>query len=353
MGAPALERAHNVLCVRLDSLSDVLMCTPAIRAIRDTFPAARLTLLTSHSGAAAAPYIAELDNVIAYRAPWMKHSASHGAAIDCACIDRLAQARFDAACIFTSYSQSALPAAMLCHMAGIPVRLAHCRENPYQLLTHWVAETEPENLRHEVQRQLDLVASIGCNTNNARLSFRVRDADTLAVLAHTAALGIAPDTKWILLHPGATAPSHRYPAEHWSTLIDLLARRTGLPMILTGDMSEREMISEILNGCASQVHTLAGQLNLGQLGAAIRLAALVVSNNTGPAHMAAAIGTPLVNLYALTNPQHTPWQVDHRVLFHDVPCRFCQKSICPQGHHDCLRKIAPDSVADAVCSLLA
>jgi ADP-heptose:LPS heptosyltransferase len=95
------------------------------------------------------------------------------------------------------------------------------------------------------------------------------------------------------------------------------------------------------------------ELDGGQLGAAIRLASVTVSNNTGPAHMAAAIGTPLVDLYALTNPQHTPWQVEHRLLFHDVACRNCYKSVCPQGHHDCLVKIDPARVADAVCSLLA
>ena len=103
---------------------------------------------------------------------------------------------------------------------------------------------------------------------------------------------------------------------------------------------------------APAVQSLAGQLDIGQLGAAIKHAAAVVSNNTGPAHMTAAIGTPLVDLYALTNPQHTPWQVESRVLFHDVPCRFCYKSICPQGHGDCLNKLEPARVIAAVASLL-
>jgi ADP-heptose:LPS heptosyltransferase len=68
--------------------------------------------------------------------------------------------------------------------------------------------------------------------------------------------------------------------------------------------------------------------------------------------MTAAIGTPLVDLYALTNPQHTPWQVANRVLFHDVPCRFCYKSVCPQGHNECLTKVEPAQVVEAVHSLL-
>jgi ADP-heptose:LPS heptosyltransferase len=122
--------------------------------------------------------------------------------------------------------------------------------------------------------------------------------------------------------------------------------------VLTGEAHETALIDEIRRACSSKVLSLAGQLDLGQLGAAIQLAAVVVSNNTGPAHMAAAIGTPLVDLYALTNPQHTPWQVEHRILFHDVPCRFCYKSVCPEGHHDCLAKVEPRRVVQAVCSLL-
>jgi ADP-heptose:LPS heptosyltransferase len=91
---------------------------------------------------------------------------------------------------------------------------------------------------------------------------------------------------------------------------------------------------------------------LGQLGAAIAHATVVVSNNSGPAHIAAALGTPLVDLYALTNPQHTPWKVRSEVLFHDVPCRFCYKSVCPQGHHACLEQLEPARVVEAVCRLL-
>ena len=85
-------------------------------------------------------------------------------------------------------------------------------------------------------------------------------------------------------------------------------------------------------------HSLAGQLGLADLAALIALAPVLVTNNTGPAHVAAAVGTPVVDLYALTNPQHTPWGVPSRVLFHDVPCKFCYKSVCPERHHDCLAR---------------
>jgi lipopolysaccharide heptosyltransferase II len=283
----------------------------------------------------------------------MKSSAPHEAAVDAAFAATLARQCFDAAIIFTSYSQSALPAAMLCYLARIPLRLAHCRENPYQLLTDWVADPEPAGLiRHEVQRQLDLVASIGWRTDAPRLSFALRERDLDAMRLRLRYAGIDPRRPWLLLHPGASAPSRRYPPELWAAAIGLLAQRPGLPMVLTGEAHEAPLIAAIRAACGVEVHSLAGEISLGLLGAAIRLASVVVSNNTGPAHMAAAIGTPLVDLYALTNPQHTPWRADCRVLFHDVPCRFCYKSVCPHGHNDCLRQIAPSRVAEAVCSLL-
>lgn len=167
----AWRHARRILCVRLDSLGDVLMCTPAFRALRDSLPGCRLTLLTSPSGAAAAKHVPELDDVVTLKAPWMKHEEFLHESVVQACIADLTARRFDAAVIFTSWSQSPLPAAMLCHLAGIPLRLASCRENPYQLLSHWVPEPEREGAtRHEVQRQLDLVAQIGCRTADTALS---------------------------------------------------------------------------------------------------------------------------------------------------------------------------------------
>ncbi|SNS99104.1 lipopolysaccharide heptosyltransferase II [Noviherbaspirillum humi] len=344
------RQARNILCVRLDYLGDVLMCTPALRALRESLPGSRITLLTSGSGAAAAPYIPEVDDVLAYAAPWMKNSAVHGAEADVAFIEDLRARRFDAAVIFTTYSQSTLPAAMLCHLAGIPLRLAHCRENPYQMLTDWVPETEPEQrVRHEVRRQLDLVATIGCRTTDERLSFRVppEDRETARTLL---AAGIDFDKPWVLMHPGATAASRRYPVRHWQAVLRQLADDAGWQVALTGGGSEAGLIEEIRAG-HPHAYSLAGKLSLGQLGAAIALAPVLVSNNTGPAHLAAAVGTPVVDLYALTNPQHTPWQVASRVLYQDVSCRFCYKSVCPQGHHACLEQVPPEAVVRAALEL--
>src|SRR4051794_32870153 len=169
--ADAWRDAKRILCVRLDTLGDVLMTTPAIRALKAARPGRHVTLLTSAPGAAAARLVPEIDDVIVYDAPWLKATAPRqDSRPDLAMPDRLRQAKFDAAVVFTAYSQNPLPSAMLCYFADIPRRLAHCRENPYQLLTDWVPEPEPQTgIRHEVQRQLDLVAMVGGRTADHRL----------------------------------------------------------------------------------------------------------------------------------------------------------------------------------------
>jgi lipopolysaccharide heptosyltransferase II len=357
------HQARRILCVRLDSLGDVLMCTPAMRALRQAVPGRTLTLLGSPSGVAAQPFIPELDDAIAWDAPWMKATGLKAAGLKAtvprahtsgpALIATLAARAFDAAVIFTTYTQSALPAALLCQLAGIPLRLAHCRENPYDLLTDWIPDPEPATLvRHEVQRQLALVQRVGCRSAEPGLTFVPRPADFAAARMRLSAAGVAPDRPWILLHPGASAASRRYPPAHWAHVLRLLADVPRLPLVLTGSAAEAELVDTIQFASAVPAISLAGRLSLGELGAALQLAAVAVTNNTGPAHMAAAVGTPVVDLYALTNPQHTPWHVRNRVLFHDVPCRFCYKSTCPQGHQACLAGVAPQRVAAAVRELL-
>jgi lipopolysaccharide heptosyltransferase II len=347
------DKAQKLLCVRLDALGDVLMCTPAMRALRERLPGRSLTLLTSHAGAAAVPFIPELDDVIVYEAPWMKSSRPHEPTADLDCATGLAERGFDGAVIFNSYSQSPLPAALLCYLARIPLRIAHCHENPYQLLSDWLPDPEPERvIRHEVRRQLDLAAHLGCQPSSARMSFAVTDADLDTAGRRLAEFGIDSARRWILLHPGASAASRRYPPGHWAQAIRLLGERLGWPMVLTGSADEQALVDEIREASGVPVHSLAGQLSLGELGGVLKLATVAVCNNTGPAHIAAAVGTPLVDLYAMTNPQHTPWQVRNRLLYHDVPCRFCMKSVCPQGHNECLSGIEPARVVEAVCSLL-
>ncbi len=347
--------ANNLLCARLDGMGDVLMTTPALRALKQAQLERKITLLTSRAGAAAATLVPEIDAIIVYDAPWMKASPpSRSSAPDEAMIGTLRRLRFEGAVIFTVYSQNPLPAAMLCYLADIPLRLAHCRENPYQLLTDWVREPEPQQrVRHEVVRQLELVAAIGCRAGSQRLGFSVLPGAMRRVLELIGdAAGGGHEGPLVVVHPGASTASRRYPAEQFAKAVRLLAEQTACRIVLTGSAEEAALADGICSDVQRGAVSLAGQLNVAELGALIALAKLLIVNNTGPAHIAAAVGTPVVDLYALTNPQHTPWQVPNRILFHDVACGFCYQSVCPQGHHDCLRRVTPEAVCQAARELL-
>lgn len=348
----AWATAREILAVRLDAMGDVLMTTPAFRAIRASVPDARLTLLTSPSGASVAPHIPEVDAAIQAEVSWMKATRpASDAAADLALLERLRAGGFDAAIIFTVNSQSPLPAALLCRLAGIPLRLAHCRENPYQLLSDWVPEPEPnEPIRHEVQRQLDLVATVGYRTEDRTLSFRVPPDASRRIRRMVASLGLTRDSPWAVLHPGASAPSRRYDPERFVTAARRLAAEDGWRFLVTGGAGEADLVDMVAGGIGNAAVNLAGRLSIGELAALIAIAPVLVSNNTGPVHLAAAVATPVVDLYALTNIQHTPWAVSHRVLNQDVPCAGCRKSVCPFGHHACL-DVHPDRVVAAARQL--
>jgi lipopolysaccharide heptosyltransferase II len=356
VAAPRWAEARRLLAVRLDNMGDVLMTAPALAAAKRHASDTQLTLLTSPQGAEVARHIRAVDQCLVYRSPWTRQPEDEPGSPtrDLELIERLRAHRFDAAIVFTVCTQSALPAALLCRLAGIPLRLAHSRENPYELLTDWVLETDvcADGMRHEVQRQLDLVRSVGYASENDRLRFELQPADRLAMQAALSAAGGHPERPWIVVHPGASAPSRRYPAQRFGQAADALARITGCQIVFTGTADEHPLVNDAASTMRAPFINLAGRLGLGPLAALIGAARALLCNNSGPAHLAAALGTPVVVLYALTNPQHTPWRANARVLSHDVPCRHCLKSVCPEGHHHCLRRIEVQQVVDAVCELL-
>jgi lipopolysaccharide heptosyltransferase II len=346
--------ARNFLCIRLDSLGDVLMTTPAIRALKEAHPKNKITLLTSPQGGRTAHLVPEVDRVIEYESPWMKSTPPRtDSKVDEKMIAKLKKAGFDAAVVFTVFSQNPLPAALMAFLADIPLRLAHCRENPYQLLTHWVPDPDPmDKGRHEVRRQLDLVAWVGFEAKKERLSIKVPAHAQRSLRKLLERGGLDLDCPWVVIHSGASAPSRRYPPEYFAEAADQLSHKLGGTVVFTGTRSELGLVKSIQETMEFPSISLAGQLSLSELAALIKSAPLLISNNSGPVHIAAAVGTPVVDLYALTNPQHTPWMVVNKVLNYDVPCKFCFKSICPEGHHDCLRKITPQEVVEAALELI-
>lgn len=316
----------KILCVRADNMGDVIMSGPAMRALKESFGCS-ITLLTSSMGSLISTCLPFIDHTLVYDLPWVKATDYLDAP---SCMELVATLRaesFDAAVIFTAYSQSPLPAAMLCFLAGIPLRLAWCRENPYALLTHWMPDKEPyEKIVHQVARDLAMVGSIGAQPMSDRLVLSVSDAATGAMKRKLQQAGIDPRHPFLIVHTGVSEARREYPVEHWPAVVQQLHDQLRLPVLLTGSRNESDKATGIREKTAGDIHVVAGLFSVEEFVALVRQAALVVSVNTSTVHIAAAVNTPVVVLYALTNPQHTPWRATARVLPFSVPEQLRSKN---------------------------
>lgn len=298
-------------------MGDLVMSTPALKALKETF-LCHITVLTSTMAQHIAGFIPVIDETIVCDLPWVKANAATTSAGLIELADKLRSYDFDAAIIFTVYSQSALPAAMLAMLAGIPKRLAYCRENPYDLLTHWLPDREPYSfVQHQVQRDLNLVAVTGASTEDDRLLVTVNENDRYNTHHKLRQSGIEPTRDYILFHPGVSEEKRKYPVERWIELGKLVANR-GLPILLTGIAKEGEFTGAIATGIGDNAVDMAGRLTTGEFIALTDGAAGIVSVNTATIHIAAARQTPVIVLYALTNPQHTPWKVNGKIFPYNV-----------------------------------
>lgn len=350
----AWREARDVLLVRLDNLGDVLVTTPAFRAVRAALPGARLTLLASPVGAQAGRFNDDIDEVIVYQAPWMDPwgELPHDSSREEAMIRQLKTRGFDAAIIFTSFRQSALPAAYLSYLADIPRRLAASIDGAGSLLT--TRHRHPEQLMHEVERGLDLVGALGIPPAGTDL---VLDLPPDVLVRAGRRVGIISEMlagPVVVLHPGCTMPARTYPWQRYAEVADLLIEQLDAHVILTGTESERALTEQIERRMRQPALNLAGSLPFPEFAATIAAADLTITNNTGPMHISAAVKTPVVTLFALTNPpeQWGPWKVPHRLLYHDVPCRICYSRACPY-QHECLTLVNPETVVEAARNLLA
>lgn len=311
--------ARNILAIRLDTLGDVLMSTPALQALKGGSPHTRLTLLASRAGAALARHVPAIDEVMVYEAPWVKEPA-HGDLSDRRLVAALRRGHFDAAVILTDQTQSALPAALMCRLAGIPLRLAHCREHPHGLLTDWLpdgaAEADGEGPRHEVARQLDLVRSVGFHTVSERLMFRYAASDVLSMRRKFQSAGGDLTRPYIVVHPGASSAPRRWPAERFGEAADTICRDSGCQAVFSGGHDETALVQLALSRTQRPSLSLAGQLTLGELAALIAGAQVTLCHGGGPAHMAAALDSPVVVVHAAAQPQHAPWRTRAHVLHH-------------------------------------
>jgi ADP-heptose:LPS heptosyltransferase len=347
---PWLE-ARNILAVRLDNIGDAVMLGPALRAVKQTSPEARITLLASPAGATAAPLLPWVDDVLVERVVWQDVGGriAFDPARERALIRRLAKRQLDAALIFTSFSQTSHAPGYACYLAGIPLRAGESKEFGGSVLTTELRGAPDE--MHQAERNLRLVEHLGFAVRDRSLAVRIADAERAVARGLLCERGLDPDAPFVLIHPGATAQARRYPAERYGAVVRLLASR-GWSVLVTGVEREAALL-ETVSGRAPEAHVLMGRTTLGEYSALVERAALVICNDTLPMHLADAVRTPEVVLYAGTEyeEQWRPRAVRSILLRRPTPCQPCYLFDCPIGQ-PCL-DIPPEEVVEAAESLLS
>lgn len=332
----------HALIARMDRLGDVLLSGPLVRAVADRCD--EVTYLASPAGAAAARLLPGVDRVAVDQVGWIDQPPSPvtRASVD-ALVERVVQLRVDTAVVLTSFHQSPLPLAMVLRMAGVGRIGAISVDYPGSLLD--VRHLVDDDV-HEVVRALSLGEAMGYRLplgDDGALKVALDDA---ARPDHTLQSRL-PDRGYVVVHPGASVTARSWPADRHAESVEQLVAQ-GWPVVVTGGPDEQALTAMV---AGSRGVDLGGRLDLARLARVLARAAAVVVGNTGPAHLAAAVGTPVVALYAPTVPasRWRPWMVPHVLLGdQNIACAGCRARECPVPGHPCLDAVSPTEVVDAV-----
>ncbi|MER5995256.1 glycosyltransferase family 9 protein [Streptomyces viridosporus] len=328
----------KALVTRLDNFGDVLLAGPAVRAVAAR--AETVTLLCGPQGAPAARLLPGVDEVLVWDAPWagFQPPEVRREEID-ALVAAVAAVEADTALILTSFHQSPLPAALLLRLAGVRFLAADSEDYPGSLLD---VRHHRAPHAHEVEAALDLAEAAG---------FPRTDDGRLRVLPPPPAGGLTGPPGYVVVHPGASVPARAWSPERCAQAVRALAA-AGHRVVVTGGAGERELTAYV---AGDRGLDLGGRTDAAELAGVLAGAACAVTGNTGPAHLAAAVGTPVVSLFAPVVPAERwrPYGVPY-VLLGDqrAPCAGTRARQCPVPGHPCLDDVTALDVVAAVGKLV-
>jgi ADP-heptose:LPS heptosyltransferase len=329
--------ARTVLLARLDNAGDVLLQGPLVRAVASS--ADRVVFLAGPAGAEAAHLLPGVDDVRTWACPWILGDPPPVDAADLAALAEQVRG-VDEALISTSFHQSPLPLALVLRTAGVPRISAISVDYPGSLLDvrHQVDDDLPEP-----ERALSLGRAAG---------FDLPDGDDGRLAVRRPLPPAEHSPGYVVLHPGASVPARAWPAERCAEAVEALAD-AGHRVLVTGGPAERELTAFV---AGRRGVDLGGATTLAQMAALLDGAAAVVVGNTGPAHLAAAVGTPVVSLFSPVVPAErwAPYGVP-TVLLGDqsAACRGTRARECPVPGHPCLASVSPADVVAAVEKLVS
>ena len=338
-----------VFCPNL--IGDTVMATPTFRALRARFPEAHLTAVIRPHVAPVLDGTDWFDETILFH-----HRSRLRAQRTCAVVRQLHRMSSDVAILLPNSFRS----AWVAWMAGIPRRIGYARYGRAMLLTDSLKPLRdpagkllPTPI---VEYYLALTRVLGCRGGSIRLELATTPEDELVADRAWEYLGIQADEQVVCLNTGgAFGPAKNWPAASFAELALRLTNEIGVAVLVLCGPAERAEAAEIARlADHPRVVSLADQpLSLGLSKACVRRAALLITTDSGPRHFAAAFQTPVITLFGPTHIAWTRTAHPHALhLLHPVPCGPCQRPICPEGHHRCMRDLTPDHVLRATLRFL-
>jgi lipopolysaccharide heptosyltransferase II len=331
---------HSILIRAVNWLGDAVMTTPAIRAVRESFPDARIAILAN-------PLVAELftrhdsvDEVIVYDRRG-RHAGLSGRLTLAA---ELRRRKFDLAVLL----QNAFDAALIARLAGIPRRMGYRTDGRGFLLSHGVAMCPDKKRLHHVDYYLAMLAEWGIAPSGKGLQLTVTPDEQSAMAATLAENGIGTGDFLLGINPGATYGSaKRWYPERFAQVADELARLWGARVVITGGRGESGIAGEIASVMTGSCLNLAGRTSVRELTALIRRCNFFITNDSGPMHLAAAFNVPLVAIFGPTdNTTTSPYSSNSVVVRSEIECAPCLKRECPTDHR-CMTEVTAENVMDA------
>ncbi|MGE5655535.1 MAG: glycosyltransferase family 9 protein [Actinomycetota bacterium] len=344
------QKIQRILAIRLDNVGDVVMLGPALRSLRHHLPNATIALMASPVGAQVAPLLPWIDETLTHRALWQDASGSlrFNPIREAGLIEAISKRRFDAALIFTSFSQSPYPPGYACYLAGIPKRIGQSKEFGGSVLSQSVKPLPDE--AHQVDRNLFLLESAGLTALGRHLELQVPEEIQMQGDRLLRGVGIATNEPFIVLAPGASCVARRYDPLRYATVAEMLVAATGLPLVVVGSDREMEWVEPILDRVDGySIVSLVGRTSIPELAAIIRRASLVIANDSGPMHIADAFQRPMVILFSGTEceSQWQPRTAPAKLLRRPTDCSPCYQFRCSY-QMECLDIPAKEVVSEAL-----
>jgi len=329
-------------------VGDSVMTVPALRALRRLLPDAQITLAIRPSAKGVFSEVDFVDEVLVYDRRNAFSVVSQ--------IREWRRRQFDLAVLF----QNAFEAALIPFLAGVPVRLGYATESRQPLLTHPIPLPDWRSSKHEVFYYLYLITALeqllsGTSTIcevDPDISLPISESRQAEATELLRSFGVDAEQSVVAICPGSiNSRAKRWPAESYAALADRLLEEQR-QVLLIGSRDEIDVTNEVTSRMRNQPIVLTGKTTLDQITAVLSKVDLVVTNDTGPAHIAAALGCPTIVIFGPTNPLTTrPFSFKAEILRHPPDCAPCMLRDCPIDHR-CMRGLTPERVITSVRALM-